>query len=167
MRTLKQIQASRANGALSRGPATPAGKARSALNGVTHGITARTVVLANESRDRFETLLQALIDRYQPADQAEFLCVEEMAWAKWRLRRMVSYETALSDDAIARETLTPHQALRAARAYEKLEDASAGFRGLRRHESAHHRAYFRSLHELLHLQATRAGEELQTEPNNE
>ena len=164
MRTLKQIQASRTNGARSQGPVTPAGKARVALNGVQHGITAQTALLSNESHPRFEALFTALIDRFAPLDQAEFLCIEEMAWAKWRLRRAVSFETALLDDELAVNQNHPaRESTRAARAFNALHATSPGFRNVQRYETGNHHAYLRALRELLHLQAARP---LQSEPKD-
>jgi hypothetical protein len=66
MRTEKQIAASRANGAKSRGPVSLEGKLNSSRNGLHHGILARTVVLDTESKDRFHELLHSFQDTYQP-----------------------------------------------------------------------------------------------------
>ena len=41
----RKIAANRANGALSRGPKTPEGKARSARNSLKHGLLARAILL--------------------------------------------------------------------------------------------------------------------------
>ena len=60
MPTEKQIQASRANGARSKGPVTPAGKQNSSRSSTRHGLLCRSVVLAEESPDRFAELLAAL-----------------------------------------------------------------------------------------------------------
>ena len=49
MPTDKQKAASRANGARSRGPKTPEGKARSARNSLNHGLLARAILLEGES----------------------------------------------------------------------------------------------------------------------
>jgi hypothetical protein len=43
MRTARQIEASRLNGARSRGPVTDAGKRKSSRNSRSHGLYARTV----------------------------------------------------------------------------------------------------------------------------
>jgi hypothetical protein len=48
MSSLRRICASRANGHLSRGPATPQGKLRSARTSLRHGLLARCVALEDE-----------------------------------------------------------------------------------------------------------------------
>ena len=60
MSTEKQIAANRANGARSRGPKTPEGKARAARNSTRHGLLARSILREGESRDRFDHLLHLL-----------------------------------------------------------------------------------------------------------
>lgn len=92
MRSEKQIQASRANGARSRGPVTKKGKQRSSQNALRHGLLAKCVVLCNESLEGFEETFQQYIDRFQPVDEIEFTSVEEMAVNYWRLRRAWSIE---------------------------------------------------------------------------
>ena len=52
----KRIQAARANGAKSRGPITPEGKARSSRNATTHGLLSQYVVIPGEDPAGFQRL---------------------------------------------------------------------------------------------------------------
>ena len=81
MRSEAQIQASRINGAKSRGPITAQGKKNSSLNGLKYGITARTVVLCNEDHSVFEQLEQDYIDSLQPCTVLELHIVQHIAGA--------------------------------------------------------------------------------------
>jgi len=150
MRTIRQIQAARRNGSRARGPITPAGAERSARNATTHGLTASSVLLDNESPAGFKRLLHALLDEF--ATEGEHLCVEQVA-AKWRLRRAVGYETALIDAQLPPTDAgdQPHAA-----------PAAPCFRHLNRGESARHRANFRALAELGYRQNTK----LRNEPES-
>src|SRR5918911_5576219 len=90
-----QSAASRANGALSRGPVTPEGKARSAQNATRHNLRGAAFrLLPGEDRAEFEALLAELVERHAPADDPERACVEEIAFARWRLLRVASLEAA-------------------------------------------------------------------------
>jgi len=82
MPTDKQIQASRTNGALSRGPATEQGKRNSASNSTRHGLLAQTVVLDEEDADRFQELLASFMDEYKPSTASQVSLVETMAVAR-------------------------------------------------------------------------------------
>src|ERR1035441_4636531 len=97
MSSMRRILSSRANGARSRGPATPQGKRRSANNAVRHGLLAKCVVMSGESHENFEAMLQHHVDRFGPLDSVEFGMVEEMASSYWRLRRAWAIETRLLD----------------------------------------------------------------------
>lgn len=94
MRTEKQIAASRMNGTKSQGPSTAMGKDRIRLNALKHGLTARLTVWRNEDSSQFQDLLMTLLKQFDPRNDVEFLCIEEMAMAKWRMRRAVGIETA-------------------------------------------------------------------------
>ncbi len=96
----KRSQAARANGARSRGPVTPEGKAISSRNALRHGLLANIVVLSNEDAKTFEGVFQMLIKRFSPVDDIELSAIEEMAAAHWRLRRAMSMEHALLERAI-------------------------------------------------------------------
>src|SRR5437016_12589078 len=69
--TLDKTESSRINGARSRGPVTPAGKQRSSLNAVRHGLLAKSVCLTNENPEGFKEILQDFLTRLQPADDVE------------------------------------------------------------------------------------------------
>jgi hypothetical protein len=101
MRSQKQIEASRINGAKSRGPVTLEGKQRAASNGWRQGILARTVVRDGESRDRFNQLFTSLIHELQPATAIENLLVQKMAVAQWRQMRLWGTEKTSIDEAPA------------------------------------------------------------------
>jgi hypothetical protein len=129
MRTQKQIEASRINGAKSRGPVTPQGKRNSAGNGWRQGILARSIVLDSESRDRFNDLHRSLIAELQPATPIENMLVQKMAVAQWRQMRLwglekvtIEQECALSDQASIFESRYDRQFDRALATLERLRD---------------------------------------------
>ena len=87
--TAAQSAASRANGALSRGPTTPEGKARAALNGTRHGLRGSTTLLPDEDPAAWTALLRGYLARLRPADAAELACVERLAACDWREARLL------------------------------------------------------------------------------
>lgn len=94
MPSQSKSDAARANGAKSKGPVTPEGKARSAQNAIKHGVYAETVLLANESREAFGDLMESYIAKFQPADEAERKIVNRLVAATWREQRMLAFEAA-------------------------------------------------------------------------
>src|ERR1700694_3249809 len=93
--TEAQRAAARANGAKSHGPVTGEGKAKSALNAVTHGLSSSSLVLTTEDRSRFESLLQAYRDEHNPQGQTENDLVDELTVAKWLQTRCWPMHNAL------------------------------------------------------------------------
>ncbi len=149
MRLSKRILASRANGAKSRGPKTEAGKLRSSINAMRHGLLSRCVVLQNEPQENFKALFQQHIDKLGPVDDVELACVEEMSAALWRLRRLMAIETNLLDQAVANR----HDEAGMARIAGAFSQLAAGneLALIDRYESRLHRIYQRSLHNFLLL----------------
>src|SRR3954449_2130271 len=86
--TAAQSATSRANAALSRGPAPPEGKACAALNGTRHGLAGPFRLLPSEDAAAYGRLRAALLARHAPIDAAEEHWVEELAFAAWRLRAL-------------------------------------------------------------------------------
>ena len=96
--------ASRSNGAKSRGPRTPEGKARSAQNALKHGLRAqRFLVVGNESAREFDALETALVDELAPEGTLQGLLAGRIARAAWRLERAERIEA----DLFAREMHSP------------------------------------------------------------
>jgi hypothetical protein len=119
MRSLKQIEASRINGAKSKGPITPQGKAISSRNGIRDGLLARTVVLEEESEERFLRLLDGYVQEFQPVTASEVSLVEALTVAKWRQFRVwgvqktgVDRDMAIQDPEIGPASVRAGFALR-------------------------------------------------------
>jgi hypothetical protein len=103
MRTERQIEASRANGARSRGPVTAEGKSNSSRNAIKHGLLAETIVLKTERGDRFLEVLAELEEELQPETSIEYTLIEKMAAARWRQLRLWGMEKSAMDQQIREE----------------------------------------------------------------
>src|SRR5260370_22725164 len=97
MSKLTKSESSRLNGAKSRGAVTPEGRARSSMNAASHGITSKTLILENESQDQFLEMMNAYLNHLQPSSQIEIDLIADMVAARWRLRRIWRFETAMLD----------------------------------------------------------------------
>jgi hypothetical protein len=162
----------RANGAKSRGPITPEGRARSSRNSVRHGLATRaaalpptSVVLPAESAADFQRLLDSYLDEFAPASPVEVELVETMAAARWRLRRLAAIETTLLGNEIERSARSiendferlgrhPDEADRLACAFRDLSDGQT-LNLLIRYEGALSRSYGRAFKQLQVLQSLR------------
>jgi len=180
MRSEKQMIASRINGQKSRGPVTAMGKDRIRSNALKHGLTARMACWKNEDPEQFQRLLVALLEQFAPTNDVEFLCIEEMAMAKWRLRRVVSLETAAGNFHLQQESeknakkepqgwpmgleepeedaepVVREPAERSLEAFLSAQDDGQLLTTLRQHEASYARAYQRAYRHLNELRADRA-----------
>jgi hypothetical protein len=160
MATQAQIDAARRNGAKSKGPTTPEGKAASSMNALRHGLTAKTLLLTNENPEAYTKLAASYYEKFQPADDVERDLVDEMVISKWRQRRDWSNEAALFDlemDHQTKKVDAQYQkidhACRYALAFRALADESKSIQLLTRYETAHHRSYYKAMATLLQLRA--------------
>ena len=90
-------ETSRINGAKSRGPKTARGRANSSMNAIKHGLTAKTLILQNESKDLFLEMFNGYFDLVRPANQIEINATSDIVAARWRLSRVWAYQTAVLD----------------------------------------------------------------------
>jgi hypothetical protein len=168
MRTTKQIEASRRNGAQSRGPATPEGKAQSSGNATRHGLSSKVVVLSNESADEFTRLLESYVAHWRPADQPELDLVHDIVAARWRLNRVLALEAATLDiemhrqrEQIEEQYSRIDEPARCAMAFSALADSGRSLSILSRHEARLQRTLTRATAELLRMQTERREQEKQ------
>lgn len=156
----------RRNGARSNGPKTDAGRARSALNAIRHGLRAESLILAGlETADEWEKHVAATFGSLKPATYLEALLVERVAVQSWRLRRVARVEQAVAAVAmyklnlfgndIAEEEADKEARVRRGVEIETriMEHRTAALPGewmeqVSRYETSLERSLFRSLAEL-------------------
>ncbi|MGD1157143.1 MAG: hypothetical protein ABSA41_15100 [Terriglobia bacterium] len=128
--TQKNLAAHRSNGPQSRGPATPAGKARSAASKLRHGFYSQArdeaLLALGEDPDDYARLLKSLADDLQPREGLESELVLRMARALWRMQRSERMQDGLAMKRVAsgmqsEELLAGSKLLRNYRAQERLE----------------------------------------------
>jgi hypothetical protein len=85
----------RANAQKSTGPRTEAGKQRSKLNALRHGLTGQTVVLPIEDHSAYQRHSQSFLDEYQPKGATETQLVQSLSDTSWRTNRIAAVETNL------------------------------------------------------------------------
>jgi hypothetical protein len=152
MSSLRRIAASRANGARSGGPVTRAGKRRSSLNAVRHGLLAKCVVLDNESREGFDALLADFVARFGPVDNVELGMVEEMLSAFWRQRRAWAIETQVMGAALAQEPADHDELARLTNAFT-ADSVRPQLELMHRYETRLHRMFQRALSNFILLRS--------------
>ena len=145
MTTPTQLAANAANAQLSTGPRTPEGKQRSARNALTHGLTAREVVILPGERPAFDEMRADLEDDLRPQGALEHTLFAQLVHAAWNLRRLRLLEAGLVTDA-------PDPLLD--RSLERDLDRLA------RYHARAERSFYRALRELRALQAGRAKAEM-------
>jgi hypothetical protein len=156
MATAKQIEASKLNGARSRGPKTPRSKAVSSRNAVKHGLTAtHAAVLTGESKEHFDAMLEDYRRQFAPRNLMERDLVHQMAMAMWQQMRAWKTETASlqvemvrSEDDLRKEFGEFDDNVRLAAAVSRISGTLAL---LHRYQTAHMRAYHRAMQALLTL----------------
>ena len=112
-----QSEASRQNGARSSGPASEAGKARSALNGVRHGLCGRTFfLLADENPAEFHEHESMWLAVWNPRDLPEHQAAEAAIRAMWREVRADRLEAQVLTDLFAANGIADDAERQAAKA---------------------------------------------------
>jgi hypothetical protein len=159
-------ETSRANGAKSHGPTTAAGKEASSRNAIKHGFTERnTYILECESKEEFQEFHAEHIAIHQPVTAPEKELVEQMAIARWRIRRFVDAETVLIDCEVVRnrakvekEFATTGCDVHVAMAIRSLADESRVLSLMSRYEARHQRTHDKAYAALRELQKARASQ---------
>jgi hypothetical protein len=156
------------------GPRTEQGKARSSQNAMKHGLTSNKMyLLQNENPEAWAEMLGACIAAFKPATPFEHKLIEEIAFAKWRLRRLWTTETALFDiemeqqsEAFASQFDVADEGVRQALAFKSLAENGRTLALLSRYESRLKRDY-RNAIKTFEERREKAPNEPQPEPESE
>ncbi len=124
----------------STGPRTAAGKQRSSMNALTHGLTSRSPVLPSEDPAAYQHHCRQFFDEYQPATPTESQLTQELADTAWRLNRIPHLEADLFSRDPNPQTLIPQLAAlglhshRLSRQFQKTLDELRAIQSERRIE---------------------------------
>lgn len=184
MSSILRIDASRRNGAKSRGPVTPDGKEKSAANSarstgpvtpegksrvsrnaLRHGL-ASVIVLPDECRGTFEETLAAIKDEFKPRTWSENRTLEIMAADDWRRGRAWSMENVHLSRAADNQDHSDSPAARTALGFGDLTENSKVLKNVHRYEVRNSRDFLRHLHlfESRRRAAARDAREAQSAP---
>jgi hypothetical protein len=145
-----RAEASRKNGAKSRGPKTPEGKARAAQNALKHGLRAhKYVMLPQEDAAAFAALETTILAELAPEGALQTLLAHRVAVAAWRLERADHLEAEVLE-------FRSYDDANAGLALIRDGNATRSFDTLMRYRSAAMAEFMRSLRALKALQAEQA-----------
>lgn len=149
----------RANGAKSRGPVTPRGKAISSRNATRHGLTSSQVLLPDESDDSYRKLRRSYFDHFRPRNIVERDLVLVLAVTQWRLLRVISIETDYltreidaDRENVRRRVKRPDSHRSIAWTFSRVSGSHA-LPLIVRYEASLHRTYDRAFKQLTDLRA--------------
>ena len=138
MISARQQAANARNAQRSTGPATASGRARSAKNATTHGLTNTGALLESEDAEAYARHMAAHRAHHLPQNEEQAFFVTQLAEAAWRLRRVRKFENGILN---ADPTLSNDATL------DKVCKLS-------RYEAAIERTYYRAHRELEKLRTT-------------
>jgi hypothetical protein len=148
----KQLAANRRNAERSTGPTTAAGKARSSMNNLRHGLTGQINILATEDREAHDHFCSGIVDSLQPETSMEQQLAHSVAEDNWRLNRA----RAIENNMFALGHEGEHRGLQIALADARTFQSQANqFQLLTIYEQRINRNVLRNLKQLQELQAER------------
>jgi hypothetical protein len=126
------------------------------MNALKHGLTSNKMfVLENETPEKWARMLETWVKKLNPRDEAEMQIVTEAAFARWRLQRVWTIETALLDvemDTQAADLAAKFEEIdegvRQASAFKALADRSVSLELIHRYETRYRRSFERALKTL-------------------
>jgi hypothetical protein len=92
MKSQARVDAGRRNGTLATGKKSEEARQKCAQNSFKHGLFSKTLVLANEDPEAFESTRKCYYDTWKPENEFEADLVNDMVAARWRLNRIMGIE---------------------------------------------------------------------------
>jgi hypothetical protein len=153
----------RANAAHSTGPKTEAGKQRSCLNAMRHGLTGQTIVLPAEDLNAYNHFTQQTFDDLKPVGFLEKQFAQIIADTSWRLHRIPALENnliALGFHEHSNRISTEHPEAHAALVIiEAMREQTRALNSISVHGERLSRQLERTLKQLQNLQSQRRATE--------
>jgi hypothetical protein len=147
----------------STGPKTQAGKQRSSLNALRHGLTSQIVVMPTEDLEAYQRHLKSFTDEYHPKGATEAHLVQSVADTSWRLNRVVAMESNLLTLAAANQPDAlydaPSQVQDAMALVTAIESQSKALANLSLHSQRLSRQFEKTVTQLREIQKTRHDQE--------
>lgn len=125
MTSEKQAAANRENARKSTGPKTDAGKNRSRLNAMRHGLTGQVSVMTEEDRLACEAFTIQIVESFQPKTPAERQLAHVYATGQWRINRAAALEEGLFTLTLAEEEAMAHLSVDQPEVHTALSNAAA------------------------------------------
>ena len=141
MSTAAQITANQANAQLSTGPRSLEGRARVSQNAISHGLTAKHLVIREDEREEFAVFQNSLAEDLRPQGALETVTYHELLHAAWTLARLRRIEAEICCGS----PMDLHD-----------PDTARVLDRLGRYQARAQRAYYRAMQELRVLQTNRA-----------
>ncbi|HEV3198100.1 MAG TPA: hypothetical protein VGZ73_09335 [Bryobacteraceae bacterium] len=152
MASSAQVTANQANAQSSTGPRTPEGKAHVSQNALSHGLTARHLVIRPEEHQEFSALQDSLIAELDPQGAVETVTFHELLHSAWSLHRFRRIEAECSSGSPA-DFSEP--------------SITTVLDRVGRYQARAQRAYYKALQELRTLQTNRALRSFKLDENDE
>src|SRR5260370_10172797 len=159
-----RAETNRENAKKSTGPRTEAGKQRSSLNALRHGLTGQTVVLPSDDLAAYQRHCKGFHDQYQPKNPTELQLTQTVADLSWRLNRATPIETTMlalgiteKSNSVDTENDQVHTSLAMAKAFREQSHA---FANLTLYDHRLHLHFHKALKQLLEMQEQRRMQDL-------
>ena len=149
---MSPAETNRANAQHSTGPRTEAGKKKSSLNALRHGLTGQIVVMPTDDLAAYQHHVESFADEYHPQGPTEAHLVQALADTSWRMNRAAALESNVLSLALAPTSDQIDGALAMAAA---LESQSKALSNLSLHTQRLSRQFERTVAQLRELQKTR------------
>jgi hypothetical protein len=161
MSTPNRAETNRENSKHSTGPKTKAGKKRSSLNALRHGLTGQIVVMPTEDLEVYQSHVKSFTDEYHPVGATESHLVQALADTSWRLNRVAALESNLLSLGISTDpgTQSPQPIQEALAIAASLESQAKALSHLSMHSQRLSRQFERTVAQLRELQKIRQDQE--------
>jgi hypothetical protein len=154
-----RVKINQQNAQHSTGPKTEAGKQRSSLNALRHGLTGQIIVLPSDDLQAYQRHVEAFTDEYNPEGATETQLVQSLANTACRQNRVAALETNLLTLGIVRQpdqlTEAPDQVQQALSIAASLDSQTRALANLSINSQRLARQFEKTLQLLRQLQSER------------